>query len=394
MCSSTPRSRFSLARLCGIPLFAAIFSAPAAGQCYYTWEQIPNPPGWWCSAQATNNLGHVAGYLQNWGENRRGFIWTPETGTRMLPLTSDFVDMQVLDINDLDHVVGIAVSQSLGYRAFFWDGASYTIIPPRSGVGGSGAYGINNLDQVVGSMAGAFMWENGVITDLRAMIDAPDGSVAKSINDRSEIAGYAGFGVDRRAFVIQDGKVRWLPTGDLPLNWVFAEKLSNNGFTVGSGHLFPPETPLNRGIVWTQNSVDTVLPPVYAGESRLLSVNDAGRSVGFRARYNDYRPLVWQNGVATELATLIPSPPTWMMLASDINRLGQITIEISAGSVVLHPVWLMSDVTGDCHVTLDDLMLVLTNFGAPQGTFPRGDVNLDGQVDLADLSVLLSHWGE
>ena len=74
MCSSTPRNRFLLARLCGIPLFAASFSASVAGQCYYAWEQIPNPAGWWCSGKAINNLGHVARNLSNLGENRRGFF--------------------------------------------------------------------------------------------------------------------------------------------------------------------------------------------------------------------------------------------------------------------------------------------------------------------------------
>ncbi len=133
MCSSTPRNRFLLARLCGIPLFAASFSASVAGQCYYAWEQIPNPAGWWCSGKAINNLGHVARNLSNLGENRRGFFWTPEAGTQILPLPDGFYDMEVLDINDLDHAVGYAVSQTLGYWAFLWDGKRYTMIAPPRG---------------------------------------------------------------------------------------------------------------------------------------------------------------------------------------------------------------------------------------------------------------------
>ena len=61
---------------------------------------------------------------------------------------------------------------------------------------------------------------------------------------------------------------------------------------------------------------------------------------------------------------------------------------------VLTPHWLPGDLTGDCHVTLDDLAIVLTNFGLPVGAFPMGDVDGDGAVNLTDLAIVLSHWGE
>lgn len=82
-----------------------------------------------------------------------------------------------------------------------------------------------------------------------------------------------------------------------------------------------------------------------------------------------------------------------MSAARCINNAGQIFVS-AGGPRVLTPVWLPGDVTGDCHVSVEDLILVLSNFGLPIGSYPQGDVNNDGTVDLNDLTVLLANWGE
>jgi|GEM_PF-1832804 len=52
------------------------------------------------------------------------------------------------------------------------------------------------------------------------------------------------------------------------------------------------------------------------------------------------------------------------------------------------------DITGDGQVALDDLGILLSNFGTPSGATPDdGDLNGDGAVDLADLALLLSAFG-
>lgn len=52
------------------------------------------------------------------------------------------------------------------------------------------------------------------------------------------------------------------------------------------------------------------------------------------------------------------------------------------------------DVNGDGVISLADLSVLLSNFGVPWGaTFNEGDVDLDGDVDLADLATLLSSFG-
>lgn len=52
-----------------------------------------------------------------------------------------------------------------------------------------------------------------------------------------------------------------------------------------------------------------------------------------------------------------------------------------------------ADANGDGQVNLDDLNMVLTNFGQPVFPFTNGDVNGDGQVNLDDLNLVLTQFG-
>ena len=103
--------------------------------------------------------------------------------------------------------------------------------------------------------------------------------------------------------------------------------------------------------------------------------------------------FVWQSGVVQDLRPLVSNPPPSLAYAIAINNPGQIVVYGGTTSGRLTPVWLTGDLSGDCRVSIDDLILVLSNFGAPQGTFPRGDVDIDGDVDISDLTLLLSNWG-
>lgn len=51
------------------------------------------------------------------------------------------------------------------------------------------------------------------------------------------------------------------------------------------------------------------------------------------------------------------------------------------------------DITGDNHVTLADLSILLSNFGK-SGTRAQGDVNGNGTINLSDLSIVLSNFGK
>jgi probable HAF family extracellular repeat protein len=395
----------SALRLCvpiGVPVVS--LAEHAAAQCYYTYTTVPNPPGQLiqCIAAAINERGHVAGRVATLSENSRAFVWTPESGTVVLPLPAGILDMRATGLNDFDQVVGYMMSAS-DWFAFVWDGESYTIINHPPWATDIQAAGINNAGQVVGVVANtitgplhAFTWYDGVLLDLGPQISEED-SLASSVNEKGEVIGYARVTLPRgwQSFVWKDGTIRWL-THPSELDASRAEAASNNGFFVGRGTI---EEPIhNEGIVWTPWDTDLVPAPADFRDAFFRDINDAGRAVGYydRSITRGAIPVVWQNGVVSELSPLVrPSAPPNMELATAINNAGQIAVTYhSGGTVILNPVWLPGDLTGDCHVSIEDLALVLSNFGAPRGTFPLGDVDLDGQVDLADLALVLAGWGQ
>lgn len=58
------------------------------------------------------------------------------------------------------------------------------------------------------------------------------------------------------------------------------------------------------------------------------------------------------------------------------------------------PCSLPGDITGDGAVDLNDLAIVLANYGVPSGaTYEDGDLDGDGDVDLADLAIVLAAYG-
>ena len=58
------------------------------------------------------------------------------------------------------------------------------------------------------------------------------------------------------------------------------------------------------------------------------------------------------------------------------------------------PCALPGDITGDGAVDLNDLAIVLANYGVPGGAlYEDGDLDGDGDVDLADLAIVLAAYG-
>lgn len=54
----------------------------------------------------------------------------------------------------------------------------------------------------------------------------------------------------------------------------------------------------------------------------------------------------------------------------------------------------LGDLNSDCDVDLEDLSVLLSNFGTMDGaTYGQGDLSLDGDVDIEDLSLLLANYG-
>jgi uncharacterized membrane protein len=395
---ATPRvsGRASVAMsLCAI-LISGPSARPALGQCHYTYEFIFSPPNSeLANPYAINNLGHVAGYVEVSGTDR-GFVWTPEGGTQLLPMPPGVIRMQATGINDLDHICGwVDDWAAQEVKAFLWDGREFTFIPSPYPNTRIEALDVNRRDQVVGSIIGApdgrplraFLWENGVLTELDSLIGVAQPRMV-AINDDSVMTGYAGLGGDIHAWILDRDGVHWLPENGLSITATTG--ISNSGEVVGWGYYQPTDE--FRGCIWEGAALYLITPPAEFDPIVCRSVNNAGRVVGSSdPDPGPWRGFIWQSGTVYPFGALVSGISVGIPV--DINEFGQVAAYAGVGPVVLTPVWKRGDLTGDCAVGMDDLLLVLRNFGATGNLPPRGDVDLNGTVDLSDLTLLLSNWG-
>jgi probable HAF family extracellular repeat protein len=243
---------------------AVILAVSAAGQCHYSWQDIPRAGGLQVFPEAINNLGWVTGFASNGGDHHRTFIWRPDTGQSvLLPLPPGVIGMTGYDISDLGHVAGSMEVSGTGQGRvpFLWDGQQVQTIemPPGSRFGY--AYAINNHDEVVGQFEApdgvhAFLWQMGVFTNIGTVI--PVTSMARDINELGDIVGEGVYpGGRSHAFSIVAGKFQWLPEPNT-FTQTFSRSLNNNGLVVGSGRNASNQW---RALVWSAGTVEVFEPP-------------------------------------------------------------------------------------------------------------------------------------
>lgn len=204
--------------------------------------------------------------------------------------TTGYDDVEATNINTGGQIVGFALCNcSLPTVAWTLRGSTVTRLPTLGGASAE-AWGLNDAGQIVGAadtrvaqVTHAAVWQSGTARDLGAL---PGGmfSEAVSINASGVAVGFStlaetvngvklDFG-DRHAVVFQSGRLTDL-TPDLPFN--------NDAFAT--------------------------------------AINVHGQIVGARAG----RAFLWQNGVGTDLNTLIPaSAGVTLTSANGINDSGQI----------------------------------------------------------------------
>jgi probable HAF family extracellular repeat protein len=148
---------------------------------------------------------------------------------------------------------------------------------------GSTALAVNDNNQIVGrgaTASGAFLWENGVVTDLGGL-PGSTGAQAEDINVSGWIVGTSSSSSGSRA-------VLWKPkTGggyspplDLgTLGGSSSEATAINGDGIIAGHSQLPGDVVSHAVIWDATGIHDI-QTVQGGESFAWGINDVGQVVG------------------------------------------------------------------------------------------------------------------
>ncbi len=310
---------------------------------------------------------------QGWAENMDGFVNPPENnmgtsvsrGRAVISIYGFNIDLGTLGkpdgnswinwggINDRGEAVGMSETAELdpngedvcGFGThltcvpFLWRDGHMSALPTVGGNNGQ-ASAINNRGEAVGFAETAnidptcppfptispVLWEKGQAHALPLVGSDPDG-FANGINDQGTAVGYSGSCTtaihavawkNNTALVLQD-------TGHGRSNYAFA--INNRGQAVGKVRSVDGSTFV--AALWQPDGALTILG-VLPGDVAAFAtgINNRGQVVGNNvdSGNNWSHGFIWQNGVMTDLNTLIPADSNLFIIsASNINERGQIS---------------------------------------------------------------------
>ena len=276
---------------------------------------------------------------------------------------------------------------------FLWRNGHMSALPTLGGHNGQ-ASAINNRGEAVGfaengaldttcpagttnnRIALSALWENGKAHILPLVGNDSDG-FAFGINDLGQAVGYSGNCIaathavmwkDNTAFVLQD-------LGGTGSN--FAYVISNRGQI--AGQVGSADGTTFYAAVW-QNGADGavtnigVLPGEFAAFA--TGINNQGQVVGnnFDSNFNWSRGFIWQDGVMTDLNTLIAADSNLFIIsASNINERGQIsgmaTVQTGPHAGEIHA-YLLTPISGPIGESMADFART-----RPQSLLPANACN-------------------
>jgi probable HAF family extracellular repeat protein len=237
---------------------------------------------------------------------------------------------------------------------FAWQDGAMSALPTLGGYDGYAA-GVNNDGQIVGwaettvhdstctspqvLQFEAVVWgpEINQITALKPYGTDPD-SAATAINDRGQIVGISGICSVAVGGASAEHAVIW--KNGVPTNmgniggqaWNTPVAINNHGVAVGfadtSGGTDAGLDP--TAFIWTEVSgMKEILPVAGTGDTNDIAfdINDKGQIVGQSYGPSGVRAFLYENGVSTDLNTLVVQgdPNLSLILAQGINDAGEIS---------------------------------------------------------------------
>jgi probable HAF family extracellular repeat protein len=315
-------------------------------------------------------------------------------------------------------------------RAFYLPSGAQTgtVLPVLGTTGGdfTAAAGVNNAGQVVGvsscdsdnGYSHAFVWTSaGGMTDLGGFPGAKPNvtqlslSSAAAVNSSGQIVGmsYTASGNYDPAMWTYNGS-SWTITDLNPTHSVchgksYASAVNQFGDAVGSGFASGGIAPTINAVLFKHDGTVVVLPGLGSSSpsDAALAINDSGTVVGEAATTAGIHAFVYDSttGAEGDLNNLIVpdgSSAGWTLQnAYGIDDAGRIagygTLDGAYQAFLLTPV-LPGDANEDGKVDINDLTIVLTNYGQTGASWNTGDFIGDGTVDINDLTIVLTNYGD
>lgn len=324
-------------------------------------------------ANSVNNAGMVAGYSNLPGDqSRHAVVWLNGTQTDLGTLGGPNSNVAWPVKSNTGILVGIAqtatpdpLGEAWSCSAFFpgatatgftclgfvWKGGSMRALPTLGGNNGY-ATGANNRGQVVGWAENdvhdptctppqvlqfrAVVWGPGV-QQIRELPPLPGdtSNAATAINDRGQVVGISGTcdqAVGRRtgahAVLWEGGKATDL--GNLgSTTWNTPAAINQRGDVVGFANTpaGTADAPAFHAFLWTRRDGIRDLGTLPGdATSQASAINDQRQVVGVSCNASNFcRAFLWQNGVMTDLNTLVgPGYTDLLAVAQDINDRGEI----------------------------------------------------------------------
>lgn len=300
-----------------LPLMAVTAPRPAAAQTYLFTGLSPWP-GTGSRAYGINSNGHVIGWYDHYPGQRFAYLWHEGPGTDLGGLDPDD-NVEARAINSAGQVVGFS-NVWLTPHAFLYDDGVVTDLGTIVD-GPHYALDINDSGQTVGYAVDAeyraFLYSDGTLTDLYDL--AGFEGEARAINNSGQIVGYDDTPAGNVAVLYSEGTLTNLGGFGGACQ---ANDINDSGLIVGSAYMI---SGFWRACTWSAGYV-TELGTLGGTDSKALAVNSSGHIVGW-ANTSSAVPhaFLHQDGLMTDLNDLLPPGSGWELTeARDINDHGQI----------------------------------------------------------------------
>jgi probable HAF family extracellular repeat protein len=345
---------FALLVALSIPVSLAAHEQQNKKSSNYTVTDLGTLGGTFSQGEGVNNKGWATGFATLPGDlNQHGFLWRHgaliDLGTLGGPNSNAFVP------NEKGVIPGFSETSTpdplgedvCGFGTHLiclpvlWTGGHIAPLPILGGNNGQ-AYVINqrgqaggfaenpNLDPTCSTatlQVRAVVWQEGNIIRQLNPLPGDISTLGGGINDLGDVpagSGSCSSGILHALLWQHDGTVTDL--GNL------GGTTNNNAFGINdrdqvTGFSNLPGDTMHHAFLWTKESGIQdlgTLPGDVLSETE--SINDKGQVPGVSCDINfNCRAFMWQNGVMTDMNTLIPpNSPLYLLAVYDINQVGQV----------------------------------------------------------------------